>query len=130
MNEKLSILTELIKLAASDQELHEREYQFLQAIAKMIGVSNEQLDSLFDKLEEYTPPSSGTERILQFYRLVLLANVDLHVTSEEMQFMRNAGLKLGLNPSAIEEVFTEMKKNKQGMIPEKKLIEIFMKQYN
>lgn len=38
MNEKLSLLSELIKLAQGDQNLREQEYEFLLTIAKSLEV--------------------------------------------------------------------------------------------
>ena len=49
MKEKLSLLTELIKLARCDHEVREQEYEFLLTIAQSINVSNEDFDSLFQK---------------------------------------------------------------------------------
>ncbi len=82
MNEKLSLLKQLIILAQADNKVNNQEYNFILRIAKMLLVSQEELDSLFEKQIEYSPPKSEFERIVQFYRLVLLANVDLHLADE------------------------------------------------
>ena len=130
MKEKLSILTELIKLAKVDMKLGDEEYQFLQVIANLLGIEKEQLDSLILEYVEFTPPPLEVDRILQFQRLVLLANVDMKLDSSELNMLKKAGLKLGLNLEAVEIVLTEMKKSKNGMVPAGRLIKIFKVYHN
>ena len=45
--EKLSLLTELIKLARVDKEIKEMEHQFLLAIANQLQISQEEFETLF-----------------------------------------------------------------------------------
>ena len=130
MREKLSILTELIKLAKVDMEFGDEEYQFLQVIANLLEIEKEQLDLLVLKYVEFTPPPLEVDRILQFQRLVLLANVDMKLDSSELNMLKKAGLKLGLNLEAVEIVLTEMKKSKNGMVPADRLIKIFKVYHN
>ncbi len=130
MKEKLSLLTELIKLARCDQEMREQEYRFLQTIAKSINVSKEDFDSLFDKYIEFTPPESEFERILQFHRFVLLMNVDKETSDLEIEFLKDIGIRLGLNPMATNRVLSEMNLYPNKVLPPEKLIEIFKEQYN
>jgi len=130
MKEKLSILTELIKLAKVDMKLGDEEYQFLQVIANLLEIEKEQLDSLILEYVEFTPPPLEVDRILQFQRLVLLANVDMKLDSSELDMLEKAGLKLGLNLEAVKIVLAEMKKNKNGMVPVDRLIKIFKVYHN
>lgn len=130
MKEKLSILTELIKLAKVDMKLEDEEYQFLQVIANLLEIEKEQLDSLILEYVEFTPPPLEVDRILQFQRLVLLANVDMKLDSSELDMLKKAGLKLGLNLEAVEIVLAEMKKSKNGMVPVDRLIKIFKVYHN
>ena len=130
MTEKLSLLTELIKLARVDKECRDAEYDFLSTIARMLGVEQMDLDRLFNEYIEFKPPEREVNRITQFHRMVLLSHVDFHVKSEELDHMRNAGLRLGLHPNAIEAVFEEMDKHQHGMIPAEELIMIFQVYHN
>jgi len=125
MSEEINLLIQLIKLAETDKTLREAEYNFLLQCANMLGVERNEFEVLFAENIDFSPPKFEMDRILQFYRLVLLANIDLEVSSDEEKFLREAGFRLGLNPDAIENVFNEMKSHKNGMIPTKKLIEIF-----
>jgi len=130
LKEKLSILSELIKLARIDKELRDEEFNFLFAVSKMLGIDKAEFERLFNEYIEYTPPAIETNRILQFYRMVLLINSDLNASSEELSFVKSAGLRFGLHTDAIEIVLFEMKNHKKGIVPEDKLIEIFKTHYN
>jgi uncharacterized tellurite resistance protein B-like protein len=50
MNEKHSLLIELIKLAKADKEFHEKEYAFLVEIARLLGIEKAKLDELFENI--------------------------------------------------------------------------------
>ena len=130
MKEKLSLLTELIKLARCDHKVHEQEYEFLLTIAQSLDVSKEDFDSLFEKYIEFTPPESEFERILQFHRLVLLMNVDKETSDLEVEFLIDIGIRIGLNPMATNQVLAEMNLYPDKIIPPDKMIEIFKEQYN
>jgi len=130
MKEKLSLLTELIKLARCDQEVREQEYDFLLSIARSLHVSQEEFDKLFENYIEFTPPESEFDRILQFHRLVLVMNIDKETSDAELDFIRNIGIKLGLNPMATNQVLARMNDYPNKLIPPDKLIEIFKEHYN
>jgi uncharacterized tellurite resistance protein B-like protein len=130
MEEQLSLLTELIKLARIDKYLREEEYRFLYRISEMLQISKEDFNMLFEKYAEFLPPPFESDRILQFQRMVLLANVDLQVESEEVDFLKIAGIRLGLSPYAVDCVLEEMKRNEYGMIPPERLIRIFQIYHN
>lgn len=130
MKEKLSMLTELIKLARCDHKVREQEYQFLQTIARSLHVSQEEFDSLFENYIEFTPPESEFERILQYHRLVLLMNVDGETSDSELDFIRDIGIRIGLSTNATNRVLDEMNNYPNQVIPPEKLIEIFKAQYN
>lgn len=130
MNEKLSLLTELIKLARCDQQVRAQEYQFLLTIAQSLDVSQKDFDSLFENYIEFTPPESEFERILQFHRLVLLMNVDQETSDSELDFLRDTGIRIGLSPMATNKVLSEMNQYPDKVIPPGRLIEIFKEHYN
>lgn len=128
--EKLSLLTELIKLARCDNKVREQEYNFLLTIARSLHVSKDDFDSLFDNYIELTPPESEFDRILQFHRLVLLMNVDTKTSDSELVFIKDIGIRIGLSPQATNRVLAEMNNYPNKVIPPDRLIEIFKEQYN
>lgn len=130
MKEKLSLMTDLIKLAQCDHELREQEYQFLLTISQSLGISQENFDHLFEKYIDFDPQKSEFDRILQFQRLVLLMNIDQEPCKSEMDYVKDIGIRMGLNPMATNLVLSEMNKYPDKIIPPEKMIEIFKGQYN
>ena len=128
--EKLSILTELIKLARTDNKLRDEEFNFLYAVAHQLGISDDEFKGLFDKYIEFTPPKSELDRIVQFQRLILVMNVDRDVNEKELSHIRNIGIKMGLQPSATNQLLRLMKEYENGVIPPEKLISVFRIQHN
>lgn len=130
LKERLSLLTELIKVAKTDKELRQSEFEFLYAIAKQLEISDEQFQELFNNYIEFTPPKNELDRIVQFQRLVLMMNVDRNVSREELCHVREIGMKMGLSPEATNKVLKLMHEHENGMLPPEKLIAIFKAQHN
>lgn len=130
MKERLSLLTELVKLAKCDNEVRDQEYEFLLAMAKSLDVSKEDFDQLFEKYIEFTPPESEFDRIVQFHRLVLLMNIDKETSDEEIKNLKDIAIRLGLSPTATNRVLAVMEQYPNKLIPPQKLIEIFKEQHN
>lgn len=129
-NEKLSLLTELIKLAKADLEIREMEKQFLMAIAMQLGISPEEFVPLFEQNIDFVPPVNEFDRILQLQRLILLSNVDLENSENELRFIKELAIKMGLNPLAVDEVLRRMHDYENKIIPPDVLIAIFTANYN
>jgi hypothetical protein len=128
--EKLSLLTELIKLANADLEVREMEHQFLMAIAMQLGISAEEFVPLFEQNIDFVPPVNEFDRILQLQRLILLSNVDLENSENELRFIKELAIKMGLNSLAVDEVLRRMHDYENKIIPPDVLIAIFTANYN
>ncbi len=128
--EKLSILSEMISLARVDQEVQASEFDFLWGVAEQLGVEREDFETLFDAPARNIIPKTLLERILQFHRLVLLMNVDRGQTFKEIDKLHNIGLRMGLPPSAIDQVLALMHQYPDKIIPPETLIGIFKAHYN
>ena len=85
---------------------------------------------LFEKQIAITPPKNEVDRIIQFYRLCLLMFVDQEIHHEELKALRNAGLQMGLNPAATEEVIKLIQLYQGKGIAVEKLIQIFQVNHN
>ena len=131
MDEKMSILKTLIHLANVDGKMVEREYSFLWAIANQLGINNKvEFDKILKHDIEFQPPENEFERIVQFQRMILMMSVDEHTSESELNYVRQMGVKLGLNPIAISTVLKEMKNHPNNMIPPEVLIDIFKSHHN
>lgn len=128
--EKLSLLTELIKLARVDNDLKDIERQFILAIANQLQISAEEFEVLFNQYIDFEPPEDEFNRVLQLQRLILMSNVDLENHPKELIAIKNLGIKMGLNPLAIDEALVKMHDYENKIIPPDVLIGIFTKTFN
>ena len=128
--EKLSLLSEMIAFAQADDSIKSIEYKFLFSIAKQLDISKDDFDYLFEHPVTYVHLKSHSERIVQFHRLVLLMNLDKHISSKELVKLHNFGLRMGLSHDAINRVLDLMESFPNKMVPPDFLIDIFKVHYN
>src|SRR5690554_7729420 len=95
--EKLSLLSEMISFAKSENDLKPIEYSFLLAIAKQLEISREDFDYLLEYPINYFPLKSHSERIVEFHRLVLLMNISEEHRHKERIKLFNYGIRMGLS---------------------------------
>ena len=130
MEEKLSLLNDLIIIANADGQFREEEQRFIFAIAEQMGVTPKDYTRLFKENIEYKSPVLEIDRIVQFQRIILVMNVDQNVSLKEIKEVQNLGLKMGLHPAAINQVLTEMHNYENKMLPPARLMEIFKAHHN
>ncbi|RSK40717.1 TerB family tellurite resistance protein [Mangrovimonas spongiae] len=128
--EKLSLLSEMISFAKSENILKPLEHSFLLAIAKQLRISREDFDYLINNPINYIHLESHSERIVQFHRLVLLMDSDGENTSKEITKLHNFGLRMGLSHESINKVLYLMESFPNKIIPPDVLIDIFKVHYN
>jgi len=130
MEEKKSIISDLIELSKVDGHVSENEIGLIKQVGNMIGLQDAEILELFKNPVQFNPETSHLDRIVQFQRLVLLANVDEKVASEEIEQLKKMGLRLGLNPKAVNEVLIRMKDYPNNVIPPNDLLDIYKKHMN
>lgn len=128
--EKLSLLSEMIAFAKSDNSIRNIEYTFLLGVAKQLNITREDFDYLIEHPVDYKHLKSHSERIVQFHRLVLLMNIDGEIKSSEIVKLHNFGLRMGLNHESINKVLYLMESFPNKIVPPDVLIDIFKVQYN
>tara|TARA_R110001592_G_scaffold344988_1_gene636620 strand:+ start:5421 stop:5825 length:405 start_codon:yes stop_codon:yes gene_type:complete len=128
--EKLSLLQDLIALSKADNNVSFMETQFINSVALSLGVSATELQQLINNPIDYNPQDKEIDRIIQFYRLLLLMGVDTDHHEAEIDFCKNTGLKMGLNPIAINEVVKRILASEKGMLPPQEIISIFQAYHN
>ena len=130
MQEVKSIISELITLGKVDGTISDEEIALIKQMGNMLGLSDQELLDLFENPVPFDPQTSVFDRILQFHRLVLLMNVDGNPSDAEKSHIKLLGIKMGLNPNAIEEVLTVMHNYPNNVIPPNDLINIYKKHMN
>ena len=128
--EKLSLLSEMIAFAQTDESIKSIEYKFLLGVAKQLDISKEDFDYLIQHPVSYVHLKSHSERIVQFHRLVLLMNLDNQISDKELMKLHNFGLRMGLSHESINRVLHVMESFPNKVVPPDFLIEIFKVQYN
>lgn len=128
--EKLSLISDLIKIAKVDRKLTTEELNFIKAIAISMQIREEEVDKLIQKAAPSRILQPESERILQFHRLVLVMNIDQHSSLDEIIVLKNFGLKMGLPAPAIDDVLQQMGTYENKLIPPGVLINIFKKHHN
>ena len=128
--EKLSLLSEMIEFAKVDGELHERELEFLSLVAHELQIDKPVFVQLFRQQIDIHVIKSETQRIHQFYRLALLMHCDGKLHEKENISIKQLGINMGLNPSAMNKVLELMKASPTGMIDAEDIIKAFKEQHN
>jgi len=128
--EKLSLLSEMIAFAQTDDSLKSIEYNFLFSIAQQLDITKEDFDYLINHPVTYVHLKSHSERIVQFHRLVLLMSAEQHITPKQMVKIHNFGLRMGLSHESISRVLDLMDSFPNKIVPPDFLIDIFKVQYN
>ena len=128
--EKLCLLQDLIALSKADNNVSFMETQFINSVALSLGVSADELQQLINNPIDYNPQDREIDRIIQFYRLLLLMGVDTDHHEKEIVFCKNTGLKMGLNPVAINEVVNRILASEKGMLSPNEIISIFQAYHN
>ena len=130
LREKLSILSEMIAFARVDNTLKQSEYDFLFNVAQSLDISKKEFDALFKMKVEHVIPKSQADRLVQFNRLILLMNIDDENNLKEIERLHDIGLRMGLPPSAIEQVLSIMHEYPNKIVPPEIIINIFKAYYN
>ena len=128
--EKLSLLSEMISFAKTENNLRPIEYRFLLVISKQLEISRGDFDYLINHPINYTHLKSYCERIVQFYRLVLLMNIDDNYTHKEKIKIFNYGIRMGLSLESINKVLYLMRSFPDKIVPPGVLIDVLKVQYN
>ncbi len=128
--EKISLLSEMIEFAIVDGELHDKEYDFLFLLSKELQIEKHIFLDLFRKRDEIIPIKEEFLRIVHFYQLSLLMFCDENIHKSEDISIHKIGLKLGLNPTAMNRILEMMKCAPNHIIAPQKVICIFEEQLN
>ena len=128
--EKLSLLSEMIAFARTNDSLSQIEYKFLLGVAKQLEISDEDFQYLLEHPVTHVNLKSHSERIVQFHRLVLLMNLGNRHSGRELARLHNFGLRMGLSHESINKVLDLMESFPNKIIPPDFLIDIFKIQYN
>ncbi len=125
-----SLLSDLILMAKADNKITQGEFDFIHRIAERMGISDKEVRNLYHNPLPTKKSFTELERITHFHKMVLLMNVDGEAHEEEVLFLREFGLELGLRPGVVEQVLVVMERYEHKIIPPETLLQIFNTYYN
>jgi len=128
--EKLSLLQDLIHLSKADDKVTYMEQNFIFTIANGLGINEFELQKLLDNPTTFKPHKNEMDRITHFYRLLLLMGVDQEKHETEQQFCKDVGLKMGLNPIAMDLIIKKIIESETHQLNPQEIIEIFKISHN
>ena len=128
--EKLNLLSEMVSFAQVDGKLHEKEFQFLQLVACELQIKHVDFKDLFQSDFKPQPILSNLDRMEHFYRLALLMHCDGVTHENENNAIHEIGIKMALNPFAINRILKAIACSPTNTIDPYFLIEVFNEQLN
>lgn len=123
--EKLRILSDLIRIASADGEHRDEEYDLLHEIARVLKVEPMEMERLFTSSERYPAPAEEPDRIRVFYYLLRMISVDTELVADEVLLLRDLSMHLGLNLQAVDQSLARAHLYRPGTVPEEEVKEIF-----
>lgn len=130
--EKLSHISDLIRLSRADGYESEMELTYIHSVAEKLGIDNDDLEKLkSNELKvKFSPPRHESEIIPQFHRMLMLVGIDRLIYKEELNLCSDLGLRMGLHPSAVKEALDNIVCCPGSLITAGELEGIFKKYYN
>ena len=127
-----SILSLLLTMVKADDEIAQREMQYIQHIAEQMNISPEELSQLHkdSKWADITAPESEGERMRILYLLLFTMRADGVIAEEEIAFTKTMGLRLGIRPALCDDLISIVTKYRSGEIPETAMLDQVKKYLN
>ena len=128
--EKISLLSEMIAFAIVDNELHDKEYDFLFLLSQELQIDKQTFLDLFRKRDPFLPIKNEFQRVLHFYKLALLMYCDGIKHTNENILIHQKGIEMGLDPKAMDRILTLMQNSNCNIVAPEIVISAFQEQYN
>lgn len=125
-----SLLSDLINMVMADGKINNFEIEFIQRLAKRMGISDREIIDLFESPEPSQKMFSEVERISHFYKLILMMNIDNETHESEIVALKNFGLKMGIRPGVADQILYKMDDYEDKLLPANELLKIFKIYYN
>ncbi len=133
--EKLSLLSDLIAFSKLDKSLGCINHNFLLSVLRQLNISEVDFNDLMENSTSDKPLRFHIERIVQFYKLVLLLDIEVHKhdtqnSSDGIAMLYNSGLRMGLSHDSINKVLYLMDSFPNKIVPLDLLKDIVKTQYS
>ncbi len=128
LEEKITLLKQLYQMSKVDNEISDKEFNFLLDLSVSLEIPFEIISDIFEEksihLKESIPINTF-ERIIQIYRLALMMNIDKHVKFEEVNLLKNIAIELKLPSEPVDNLLKSIINSPDGILQPEEIIEIF-----
>ena len=96
----------LVTVAMADGRLDIDEWKLLMAIAKRLGMSEEEIKFIRSNPDQVTfmPPKKYDEKVQQIRDLVAVMTIDHIINQKELELCKKISLKLDILPQMVDEI--------------------------
>ena len=129
---KRSIIATLIKLSIIDNNLTEKEFQFIKDISRRINLPLSQQDGIISQYDRLSlkVPKEEKERMNILYCLLFLMKMDGEVSFQEHILIRKIVFKLGFRSQMADNMIQLIKENEKSSVPQNALLDNIKKYLN
>ncbi len=119
------ILAYLFHVAASDDNWHPREEDYLEYVTNELGLIPAEVEEVKANYKTYPfdPPREEYPRMITFYYILFMIRSDQVITDEEVQKAKLIGFKLGFNELMTDDLIQVMIDYAQKQLPSNIMIE-------
>jgi uncharacterized tellurite resistance protein B-like protein len=105
-----SYMKNLITVAMADGHLSEEEWEMLKALARVMGITEEEIISIREHPEtvKFIPPKKYEDKVQHIQDLVAVMTVDDHINPKELELCKKIALKLDLLPQLVDEIVSSI----------------------
>ncbi|MEN8251545.1 MAG: hypothetical protein ABFS32_21655 [Bacteroidota bacterium] len=132
LDQKQTHILTLLMLAEVDGRDHENERLFINSVARRLGMTEADVEDI-DKHPErltFSLPTSEVDRMTVLYDLLFLMKIDGDVAEEEVELVRELGMRLGFRIGMINEFIQVMADSIGKEVPANALLDIVRKYMN
>ncbi|MBT3647809.1 MAG: hypothetical protein HN542_06170 [Flavobacteriales bacterium] len=128
--QKLSLLSQLIKMASADGHHRDEEYDMLHLVAEQLEIEPMEMEALFTTQQEFIPPKTESKRIVIFYHLLKMVWADGELELDEIHLLKEYSMNMGLPIQAVNAIIERSRVYDQGNIPVQEIVDIFQVHHN
>lgn len=105
-----SHIKNLICVAMVDGHLDEGEWELLRSIAKIMGLTDDEIKSIKNNPEmvSFVPPKKYEEKVEQIHDLVALMTIDGEINAKELELCKKISLKLDILPQMVDQILEDI----------------------
>ncbi len=129
---KRSILALLMQLSTADQDVHDRERAYMEAVCEAIDLPVGDLEEVRTNLEDYPlePPRDEAQRMQILYFLLFQMKIDHKITEDEIGIVRKFGFILGFREQLVEDLIGVIRAHTHKLVPPEAMIAIIKNYQN